>query len=613
MQKGRLIVGLLLALMIVVFAAHFAVAAENDTSSGTSATSSSGSSGEDSAKIDRAYKCLEGQVSNKSVLSLQDAIFSMLAAGNLDKVSAKIESERGDSCWPKEGCKIKDTAQVGLAYDRAGKGTGDIEKWLVGKNLTTTELSWYLEIDVPSKQTASCTITRGKDVSKLRILDTMKIEGSPGSCFTGAASGFMLKISASCLNDEFEISCDQDFVTTVLYQKGSTGTMFVSSETHSSAAMGTTKEKVNGKCFKTGATCDYEGSLWATLLFQKLGRDVSPYLPYLMALADDNTRYFPYAFLHILTGIDEQYSEVVQAQKQSKFWEMTGSPYNRYYDTSLAVLSLRTRESTEADNAKNYLLQIQTKEGCWNNNNVRDTAFILYAMWPKDAVRRATSITTMCESPFSCENAFECTGAGGTVMFGSECSNAGSVCCSISVADQPCDVIGGIVCSDSQECQGESVPSSDGSCCLQACIDKPIEDVCSQIGGICRESCESGEDESSEECSDSTNICCVVSEGGLSWFWIILLIILIILVALGIWKRDKLKEWFGNIFKKKPVGLAPSPAQRAPPSVMQRVAAPITGAFGMRPGAARAPVRTRPVSRDKEVEETLKKLKDMSR
>ena len=94
-----------------------------------------------------------------------------------------------------------------------------------------------------------------------------------------------------CLEKEFSVSCDQDFITALVYQKNTGSTVFVSSETHSSVSLGTTTEKVDSRCFSTGNKCDYEGSLWASIALAKVGEDVSQYIPYLLAFSGDNQKY----------------------------------------------------------------------------------------------------------------------------------------------------------------------------------------------------------------------------------------------------------------------------------------------------------------------------------
>jgi len=561
--------------------------------------------------VKKAEQCLEEQI--KKTVSLQEATFAMLALGMKQNLDDKIKSEESGGCWPKAGCTIKETAQVGLAYNRIGRSTKNIESWLTARNSSTTDLAWYLQIDIQSRVAAQCTLVYDGKENKIRVRDDAKIEGTPGTCFSISPSGYWLEVKSGCFDKKITISCDQDFITSTLYQRSLGGTVYVSPETHSASSLGTTEEEVRSKCFKIETTCDYEGSLWAALLLFKTGNKISDYLPYLLSFAESNDKFFPSTFLYILTRGDDQYSKIVQSQKQGKFWEISGTPYNRYYDTSLAMLALSTASSAELENARNYLLSIQTKEGCWNNNNVRDTGFILYSGWPKTVASetRETGAAVCVTSGYSCASKFSCLDAGGKVLDGYECESFGDSCCSIKIQEETCEQKNGILCSSSQQCSGSEVSSAEGSCCLGACQEVQVENICELTGvGTCRFSCESGEAQSDESCGASGKICCKTAEkrGGLLWLWI-LLIILIIAAVLGIIYRNKVKVWVYKIRGKATT--KPVPAKSYTPALPPR---PIP--LGMpRPIIPRpSPAPARPSApKDREMEETLRKLREMSK
>jgi len=617
-------------LLILVFAMSFVIAADNTTTNVTYQSSSTTTTAVDTTtSADRAYKCLEDQVGTRTDLSLQDAIFVELALGYKQNADDKIESERSSSaaCWPKAGCTLRDTALVGLVYNRLGKDTQEIENWIIARNATLTDLTWYLETDITKHIPASCNIKYDSTERRITIGEDMKLSGDPGICLDIIPSGYWMSIRPSCYNKIFQVSCTEDFISTLLYSKNIGETIYVSSSTHSAASLGTTSEQINAKCLKTGSGCDYEGTLWSTLFLQKTGNEISYYLPYLVALSSDNPQYFPSAFIYIIAGGEDQYNNIVQAQKQSRYWEAPGSRYNRYYDTSLAMLSLYGSSANELEGAKSYLISTQTDKGCWNNNNIRDTAFILYAGWPKDVQGApgsgGSSTTFPCEPSKSCESLFACSNAGGNEIPGFACSGA-KVCCSVKIQQQSCQAQGGIECSSDQECGGRVVSSSDGSCCLDgACTARQIEETCiSSYDGVCKSTCTASteSEESGGVCSDGEKVCCVkvtTTSSGISWFWIIILLILIALVVLAIIYRDKLRVvWYKykSNASSTPVKRQVSPP--GPPSPMGRPMPMQQRPFpGMRPmGRPMPPQRTmgKPI-KDNDMDETLKKLRDMSK
>ncbi|MBI3334656.1 hypothetical protein HYZ97_04160 [Candidatus Pacearchaeota archaeon] len=591
---------------------------------GCIALASAQTNGTSTDEIAKSYQCLEKQIAGRSSLSLQEATFGVLALGNAKNASETIGREKHttNACWPKAGCTLRETAQVALAKQRLGENTDAIEAWLRSRNGTATDLAWFIEIDTENQQPSACTIKYDGKSHTLQMQEDMRITGNPGACLTISSSDYLLKIRETCLEKTFDISCNQSFISTVVYQKNkgdgsdcldqNNATCFVSSETHAASSLGTTQERVNAYCFKTGTTCDYEGSLWATLALARTGNSISTFVPYVLALAEDNQRYFPEAFLSIFLADDVSYSQVIESRKQGVYWELVNSPYNRFYDTALGLLALSSSSANaaEVDATQEYLLSIRTREGCWNNNNIRDTAFLLYAGWARGVVPSGggTSSSAFCEDAgFSCERANSCLDSGGTVKQGFECTGVG-VCCSISLARETCKSQNGVLCSAQQECDGSSFESSEGACCLGACLPITLDNVCEQqSGGTCKASCNSDEEPTSDSCGrTSGSICCIQKEDdGSSVGLIIALIILIILVALAIFYRHKIQMWW---FSRKS-GIKSTPVTKPGPPPSRPL--PASRAPLPRFGAARQPLRASP--RDRELEDTLAKLREMSK
>ncbi|NCO11458.1 hypothetical protein CO038_02590 [Candidatus Pacearchaeota archaeon CG_4_9_14_0_2_um_filter_39_13] len=571
--------------------------------------------------IDKAYLCLENQIANKTSgsLSLQEAVFSTLALGSESKLTDKIEDERSNqNCWPKESCTIKDTAQVLIAYDRINKNTESIQSYLLSRNGSATDLTWYLQVDISNHIPSACTFTYDERDYQVSIGEDMKISGSAGSCLQLSSSGYWLQISRNCFEKTFQVSCDEDFITSLLYQKSGSETIYVSSETHSAPSSGTTEERVDSQCFKSGSSCDYEGTLWAALALQKAGEEISSFLPYLLALSEDHNNLFPSSFLYLLTSGDDQYSQITQAQKTAGFWEAPNTKYNKFYDTSLGLLALQDSSAAESDTAKAYLLSVQTPKGCWNNNNIRDTAFLLYSGWPRGVSSGGGEgeggELTCAGAGYYCGSQFDCAESEGQILNEFSCQGFQS-CCSVPIIEQTCSEKSGVLCSFSEQCSGTEVSSVEGTCCLGSCRPITLEtSECEDNGGFCSSFCEDNEEQASYSCGNSGGVCCIPSEssGGISLIWIVLLAILILLVVLGIIFRDKIKLWWFKMRNRKNSDKSPSemsgprppprfpPVQRGPPIQRQPLM--------RRPQPRRASSRA-----DSDMEETLRKLKEMSK
>ncbi|MEK6908599.1 MAG: hypothetical protein AABX23_00930 [Nanoarchaeota archaeon] len=622
MQKKSVVI-----ILLTIFFLSFALAqnASNNASSGTSSGSTSNSG--NTNIISKAYQCLQSQVDAKSQnsISLQEAIFGVLALGSNSKLVSVIESKivTGDH-WQESSNPLKDTSQAMLAYNRIGRNTDAIKSWILSKRQVATDLTWYLEIDIDNHESAQCTLSYSNEQQRtININEDMTLSGSPGSCLSIATGGFWLRVSNTCIDYNYTISCDKDFTTSTLYQRTGSSTIFVSPVAHSTSALGTTTEKINSKCLSSSSvSCDYEGTLWAALVLDKTGNSINEYLPYLSALSESNKRFLSSSFLHILTDGQDQYSELVQEQQEGKFWQAPNTPYNRYYDSALAILSLQGTNSIEESNSKTYFESITTPEGCWNNNNIRDTGFLLYAGWPRTISGSGSSggsgSAQTCESAgFSCTSVFTCSDLEGDVLENYQCPGT-RVCCSESQTVQSCSEQSGFICSSAESCSGTTVQSSDGSCCLGSCSPISQSDACVSSGGGCYPSCNENEEQVSATCSDSGNVCCkTVSSGSDSniGVWITILVILIILIIAGILMRNKLKMMLFKSRNKSP----PSPTGRGIPPGTKPPFPPFRGSVPYPRAQPRIipstspPVRRPPVNKDKEMEETMAKLKEMSK
>jgi len=555
--------------------------------------------------VTKAYTCLKGKIGDKcDEETLEEKAFSLLALGSykncLDKFNADSSSQE---CWPKSTCNLKDTALALLVYDRLGKDTEKIEKWLSKQNTTTQDLIWFLEID--SEEASSCEISYSGGTGTIGIRTDKKVSGSVGTCLKVAGNGYWFEIGSSCLDEEFSISCDKDFITALLYKLKTSSTIYVSSETHSDSASGKTTEKVSSFCFKQGNSCNYEGSLWAALALDSQNIEIKKYLPYLTAFASDNDKYFPDAFLHILTGDTEYLTKIINS-RQGKLWNKA----SKYYDTALAILSIG--DSSEADEAKTYLLANQDSSGCWAG--IRDTAFLLWTAWPNEvAGDGGTTEEADCEDyEHFCELEADCEEAGGEVLENFNCFGV-EKCCSVEFKEKKCEEQEGVLCAEDEVCPGDEISSSDyATCCTEQCEEEVItpttENKCEKAKYVCRSSCEDNEEETTENCEFSGDICCKPKR---NFMWIIILAILIVLVALGLLFKDRLKML---LFKRK-TGFreGPSPAATRPSFYPPGGMRPMVRRPVFSPSSPYRPIQRTAGKTDKELDETLRKLKEMSK
>jgi len=432
---------------------------------------------------------------------------------------------------------------------------------------------------------------------------------------------YFLKISSSCYDKEFDISCDKSFLTTLLYKKSDLPIIYISDKTSSASADSTTTEKVDFSCFRQGNTCNYEGSLWAAFALNSLGEDISSYKPYLVTMTEDNLQYLPESFLYLIEPSDTNFRTILlEKQQSSKWWSASG---DNYYDTALALLGFQNENPPEKTNSKNWLLDVQDSEGCWQEGNVRNTAFILYSIWPEYFTGSSLPAVITNGTDSTCEDVegyciFEtsCADIGGSELSAYSFSCSGTeICCDTSPSSETCLDIGGEICTSDEACSVSTIETLDTyDCCTGYCESVAVsQSECESEGGTCRDSCSGDEEENSDECDYIGEVCCVdkavTTDGGAdeekSYWWIWVLLILIVLVVIGIIFRDKLRPAWLRIkskFKKKPKSPPGLPLTRAP---MRR---PIHR--GVSPHAGRPLPSRRPKS---EVDDVLKKLKEIGK
>ena len=531
-------------------------------------------------QVDKAYSCLNDRVNNCSSLSLEEEIFSLLAVGDCEE--ELIDDSSNGECWPVGSCNLKTTSQAVLALRNAGEPTQKAEDWLTSKNISVSTLIWYLQIDADEESACTIQYSSLPTYSFTQYANKTLSSGPFGTCLSLTSDRYWLKISPSCYDETFTISCDKSFNTNLIYQKTDSSTFYISQTTTRASPGATAAEKVNSLCFSAGSSCNYEGTLWAALVLDSLEHDVSPYLPYLITMSENlaNARYIPEAFLYALTG--DFKSELLAKQKKvnnNYYWEASA---DKYYDTALALYPLQYDELPEKTNAKNWLLNVQTEEGCWDNT--RNTAFILYSVWPSRSSSYHGGETGVdCEDAgYFCVSSISCEDAGGEILEDYGC--AGSYkCCTQDVIQETCSEQLGEICNSEEICDGSTLDASGLDygeiCCMGICEAVEgggdggggTQSDCENSNGVCRVSCDSDEEASFEACDISTDLCCKTKQaaGKRSFVGIIILAVLIILVVLAIVFRNKLKIlWFKirNRSKGGEGAAAYRPGPRFPPS-----------------------------------------------
>ena len=598
----------------------------------------------ESQRVDLAYECLDSVIENKTCddLTTIEKIYSVLSVGECE--NELTDDARNEECWPKSNCDVKTTAQAILALDKANEDVDEPVEWLLEQKEVPKNLIWYLEIE--TKNASTCKVTYNKNSYTLNLAEDKKIlPSSMGNCLSVSNNGYWLEINPSCYNLEYQISCDKNFLSTLLFKKNDPEdiTIHVLNKINSAPEQGTTIEKINSFCFSGSTGCSYEGTLWATIVLDKLGKDINSFVPYLITGEKDNRQFFPSPFLYLLTDYPDYAQEVLSRQINEQYWMVSNT---RYLDTAIALLPFQTEDITEKDNAIEWLLEIQQENGCWDGENIVSNGALLYSLWPKKYFKDGSGGSSG-EGNYTSDN--DCEASGFYCMSGIKCQSPGEIlpqyssscgiltCCSEPAETKKCEEdLEGIICESNEYCSspGKSTNSDDltysqtccvGGTCKEKEIITPSENSCEENYGLCEDfSCGEGYQETNSYTCDGAKTCCIPTNNAgktKNTLWIWILLILIIIVALGIIYREKIKEWIEKIKgndnnnQSNPTfsrpGFPPSSRPYPRPRKIIPSSRPVPQTPAMSPRPVVPATRPRPKS-PKELEEVLKKLKDMS-
>jgi hypothetical protein len=531
----------------------------------------------DAENLKNAYSCLESEViTNCDSLDVSEIALAILSKPDsevLDEcVSALEKKKTSEDCFQSSSnsCDVKSTALAILALNSQNKNAADSEKWLISQNKTSSEIEWFLQIDTDAP--SACSIKSLDSTDRLTINENKKLEFTDrqGSCLSLARSNYLVRVDPSCYGETFEISCEQNFITSANYQQPGSQILFVTESEDKKAAYDKFEIEIDSKCFSSGGnSCEYESTLWATLAL-KNKINIDPYISYIEALGESNSRLFPNSFLYQLTAKQVYKDFVIDEKKTENFWQAELTPYSPYYDTALAILALGS-SSKEVQDAKKRLASSvsQNSEGCWGTQNqIRDTAIVLWSFNGLSGIGggTGTSSVTYCseQQGFSCVPKADCDFRDTKSNY--FCSGPGKVCCDLETS------------SPDNTDAGEDTPPT---------IDKGLD---------------SNDEESSSKL----------------WIWILVIVIFLVIGAIMFLLREKLKLFLFKLktkFKKDKGSNTPQNARSPgppglPPANMQFRPAP-PRRQPIRPTQSTVNRARRTSMRDKPIDNVFKKLREM--
>jgi len=601
---------------------------------------------EEAEKVDAAYSWLISQVDGRwTTFDSEEISLALLALSYDDrlredgKAALLAKKNTRESCWP-SACKLKSTAFAMLALSRLEENTDDIADWFSERQIAfkVSGITWLLQLD--SSQETNCTIGYdGKDYKLvLHENKTYSWPAAQPACLRITDGNYWITIN--CPDKTYSVSCDSPAIISLPYRLGQT--LYVPSESYSAPA----DVSIKTVCLREGLACSYEGTLLAAYALMKSGKEYTHLMPYLIGEAENNKKFIPDALLFLLTGREEHAANLLAQQSREGFWTDIGGR-GRYWDTALAYLALSDYAPENITQATNWLLSIQNTDGSFGvTYKIRDTAFILYSIWPKamavglndcaDVYNyncrpscfedeeqvdysctlgiccKPVGVEIACESIEDCSKP-ECEGKYVTDFYGrlGKCEFPEETCTDsfdndndglIDMDDPDCALtcfdLGGEECAFDEECDGVVRKTIETDyCCIGQCI--PSEKTCQEQGGVLCKTRNRCEGEIIPSSDTNGGFCCIGEcKRGLFWPFFIITIILLGIAGYFAYKKGFFKRFF-----ERPLRRPPAPVYRPPVRPYMPPTPPAVG-----PLPPKKPI----TKKEKELEETFGKLKKIA-
>jgi len=528
-------VGILIILLMVFFSMCFVIAEDETVND---------------SRVQRAFDCLEAKVGGgcADTDNIQEIALTILATpdnvydGCVNKLKANVQNNNLGS--------VRDTALGILALKHAGEDYSVLETWLLGRAINPKDIIWYLQQDSDSE--TNCSLKYNSSSYNFNVKKTKKIDSQDlGVCFSPVSSSFWLEINPICYGTNFEVACDKDFITNLLYfDARHKETFYVLDNTEEVGAYGSANIMVKSKCFPSSANsaqCSFEDTAWGAYVLSLLGYDVSSFLPYITAASTENKQFSPNVFLYLLDPLNTEIStQLIKEQNTNGLW---WNGVSKYYDTGLVLLALGMNQE-QTRRAEDSLWFTQADNGCWANKQL-DTAMILWAVERRDGVVDSSEI--LCEDAgYYCtpESACSVDDDIGSSYF---CDGGITTTCCKNPVVNLCSDAGGVECATGKVCSSKEIKTKDSDfCCTTSCVSPETEEEdedseCILANHRCLSSCDSQYYEPVNYDCDGSKICCKMlpsqdnEEGVPWWIWILVGSIVIVLVVIGIIYKEQIK------------------------------------------------------------------------
>ncbi|MEK6956142.1 MAG: hypothetical protein AABW52_05760 [Nanoarchaeota archaeon] len=511
-------------------------ATSNDLGTDTKTTTTTEETG-----LANSYQWLYDTITNRTVNDADEAIaiIALLgeSSGELGGLVDELKKRESDThCWPKDGCRVKDTALATLALSLSGQDVTEETKWLKESKISMGNRGeWWIVLK--SNVNGTCTTTYNTKTKNFDLQDDI-IKQARGQYHIN-----LLDIDPNInrvVTPKISVDCStMPSVVIALIYKPDTNTFFI----QESQSVTNTDLIINNACYPVSRrtnSCDFESTAFATWALLELQTEdnrenlgTTIYLESAVKQGDSIQLALLNRILLKLSNVQGSFLELLAQQQK----QQDGSFNNDVYATALSLLGLQGTDKTDnIARAADYLTRRVSKDGSWNRD-VRNTAYALLALHGIDLGRREVKALDTTGRREICGNSIDDNQNG--------IEDCGEQSCS---DDQSCKCV-------NNKHDGDEEGIDCGGNCGNKCAEQPADT--GTTGCTLNSDCNSGESCQSGICitnNDNTNVTEPTPEEGSS-FWIWLLVILFILLAgFGVFYIKYVKTGkivLKDLFKKK--------------------------------------------------------------
>ena len=489
-----------------------------------------------------SYDWLYKRVTNGTVndADLSAAIIALLgeSSGELGGLVDELKKRENENhCWPKEGCRVKDTSLATLALSLSGQDVTEEVKWLKESKISIgNKGEWWIVLK--SNVNGTCTTTYNTKTKNFDIQDDI-IKQARGQYHIN-----LVDIDPNInrvVTPKISVDCStMPNVVIALVYKADSNTYFI----QESQSVTNTELIVNNACYPSSRktnSCDFESTAFATWALLELQNDADKenlgttiYLESAVKQGDSIQLALLNRILLKLSNVQQSFLDSL-IEKQGA----DGSFNNDVYATALSLIGLQGTDRTEnVARAADYLTRRVGKDGSWNRD-VRNTAFALLALHGLDLGRRDVKpLDGSSAKREICGNGIDDNHNGIEDCGENDC-----------VDDQGCKCV-----NNKQD--GDELGIDCGGNCGNKCPE-PATDT-TATGCTLDTDCDSGESCQSGICiiksDNNVNPIPTTEDSGSSWWIWLLIILIILLLGFGIFYIKYVKTGkvsLKDLFKKK--------------------------------------------------------------